>query len=46
MRTLRARATSYWNVYHRDRYPLMRSYPALLMLDEMQAWSAEAPDDG
>jgi len=46
MRTLRARAISYWNAYHRERYPLMWSYPALRMLDEMESWSAEATDGG
>jgi len=37
---LRARATSYWDAYHRQRYPLKRDYPALQALHELEAWAA------
>ena len=40
VQTLRARATSYWNVYHRPQYPLKRDYPALKVLHEMETWAA------
>jgi len=39
LRTLRARATSYWNVYHRTEYPLQRHFPALRSLDELESWA-------
>lgn len=37
---LRARATSYWDAYHRQRYPLKRDYPGLQALHELEAWAA------
>lgn len=37
---LRARATSYWNAYHRQRYPQKRDYPGLHALHEMETWAA------
>lgn len=40
VQTLRARATSYWNAYHRQKYPQRRDYPGLQALHEMEAWAA------
>ena len=37
---LRTRATSYWDAYHRSRYPLKRDYPALQAIHEMETWGA------
>jgi len=37
---LRARATSYWDAYHRQRYPQKRDYPGLQALHEMETWAA------
>ncbi len=39
MRTLRARATSYWGAYHRERYPQRHSYPALAALTRLEKWA-------
>jgi len=37
---LRARATSYWDAYHRQQYPQKRDYPGLQALHEMETWAA------
>lgn len=37
---LRARATSYWDAYHRQQYPEKRDYPGLQALHEMETWAA------
>jgi hypothetical protein len=37
---LRARATSYWDAYHRPQYTLKRDYPGLQALHEMETWAA------
>ncbi|MGV9008025.1 MAG: hypothetical protein ACOH1H_14950 [Brevundimonas sp.] len=37
---LRARATSYWDAYHRPQYPQKRDYPGLQALHEMETWAA------
>lgn len=40
VQTLRARATSYWDAYHRQRYPQKQDYPGLTALREMETWAA------
>ena len=40
VRRLRARATSYWDAYHRRQYPEKRDYPGLQALHEMETWAA------
>ena len=40
VRTIRARATSYWNAYYRDRFPEKRDYPALKALHQIERWAA------
>ena len=40
MQTLRARATSYWDLHHRDSYPDRRDYPGLHVLHEVERWAA------
>ncbi|MER8849878.1 hypothetical protein [Mesorhizobium australicum] len=40
MRATRARATSYWNVYHRQTYPDRKSYPAIAVLNQLDAWAS------
>ena len=40
IRTLRARATSYWDAYHRHLYPEKKDYPGLKALHEMERWAA------
>lgn len=37
---LRARAISYWDAYHRQRYPQKRDYPGLQALHQMEMWAA------
>lgn len=37
---LRARATSYWDAYHRQQYPQKRDYPGLQALHELETWAA------
>lgn len=37
---LRARATSYWDAYHREQYLQKRDYPGLQALHEMEMWAA------
>lgn len=37
---LRARATSYWDAYHRQQYPQKRDYPGIQALHEMETWAA------
>lgn len=39
-RVIRARATSYWDVYHRHLYPEKRDYPGLKALREIETWAA------
>ncbi|MGO4739841.1 hypothetical protein AB4099_25050 [Bosea sp. 2KB_26] len=39
-RTLRARATSYWDAYHRHLYPEKLDYPGLKALHEIETWAA------
>lgn len=39
-RTLRARATSYWDAYYRHLYPEKLDYPGLKALHEMETWAA------
>lgn len=36
----RARATSYWDAYHRQQYPEKRDYPGLQALHKMETWAA------
>lgn len=36
MATTRRRAVSYWNCYHRRRYPSLSDYPAVLALDAIE----------
>ncbi len=40
MATTRRRATSYWNEYHRRRFPDRRGYPALATLDAIERLAA------
>ncbi|MER8802653.1 hypothetical protein [Mesorhizobium sp. M0998] len=40
MRTMRAKATSYWNVYYRRAYPNRKSYPAIAVLNQLDAWAS------
>jgi hypothetical protein len=40
MRALRAKATSYWNIYYRTQYPERAEYPGLLFLHQIEAWAA------
>ncbi|APH71012.1 hypothetical protein [Aquibium oceanicum] len=40
MRILKARATSYWNCYHRWSYPDRRTYPALAALTNFEEWAS------
>ncbi len=40
VRTIRARATSYWAAYYRDRFPDRRDYPALKALHQIETWAA------
>lgn len=37
MATTRRRAVSYWDCYHRTRFPTLRSYPACVALDAIGA---------
>ena len=36
IRTTRRRATSYWNCYHRSRYPVPQAYPAFTALESIE----------
>lgn len=36
MATTRRRATSYWNCYHRSRFPKLCAYPAIAALDAIE----------
>lgn len=36
MATTRRRATSYWGCYHRGRFPNLRTYPAIAVLDPIE----------
>jgi cytidylate kinase len=40
MRVLRARATSYWDRYHRKRYPDRGTYPGLAVLRQLEVWAS------
>jgi hypothetical protein len=40
VQALRAKAISYWDAYHRQRYPQKRDYPGLQALYELEAWAA------
>lgn len=40
MRTLRAKATSYWDCYYRTAYPDRATYPGLIFLHEIERWAA------
>lgn len=40
MRTMRTRATSYWNAYYRRAYPNRKSYPAIAVLNQLDAWAS------
>ena len=40
MRTLRAKATSYWNCYYRTTYPDRATFPGLMFLHEIERWAA------
>jgi hypothetical protein len=48
MATTRRRATSYWDCYHRRRYPKLRAYPAISALDsiEHRAHAGQVLDNG
>ncbi len=37
MATTRRRAISYWDCYHRSRFPALRSYPAWIALEAIDA---------
>lgn len=39
LRLMRASATSYWNAFYRASYPNKAHYPALRVLDELEAWA-------
>lgn len=39
MTLLRARATSYWNCYYRDRFADLNQYPGLVFLHQLERWS-------
>jgi alanyl-tRNA synthetase len=41
MRSLRARAISYWDCYYRASYPERRGYPALAALHGLETWAAD-----
>lgn len=41
MRTLKAKAASYWNCYYRQKFPVKNSYPALLFLHQLEQWVQE-----
>ncbi|MGM9479956.1 hypothetical protein ACS5PN_02040 [Roseateles sp. NT4] len=36
MATTRRRATSYWDCYHRGRFPTLPSYPGIAALDAIE----------
>ena len=40
MRSLRAKATSYWDCYYRTLYPDRAKYPGLMFLHEIERWAA------
>jgi hypothetical protein len=40
MRTMRTRATSYWNAYYRHTYSSRKSYPAIAVLNQLDAWAS------
>lgn len=40
MRVLRSRATSYWDCYHRLAYPDKRSYPGMVVLNQLEQWAS------
>lgn len=40
MRILRAKATSYWDAYHRQSHPDRRSYPALAAITRLEEWAS------
>ena len=40
MQRLRAKATSYWDTYHRRCYPAKRDYPGLSALHALEEWAA------
>lgn len=40
VRTIQARAISYWNAYYRDRFPEKRDYPSLKALHQIESWAA------
>ncbi|WP_315927900.1 hypothetical protein [Mesorhizobium sp. SP-1A] len=40
MREIRARATSYWNIYHRQIYPDRKLYPAIAVLNQLDGWAS------
>ena len=40
MRVLRAKATSYWDAYYREAYPIRSSYPGLVALHQLETWAS------
>lgn len=40
MRTLRAKATSYWGCYYRAAYPVRTAYPGLAFLYQLESWAS------
>lgn len=40
MRTMRTKATSYWDAYYRHAYPNRKSYPAIAVLNQLDAWAS------
>ncbi|MER9017250.1 hypothetical protein [Mesorhizobium sp. M0898] len=40
MRAMRSKATSYWNAYYRRAYPNRKSYPAIAVLNQLDAWAS------
>jgi hypothetical protein len=40
MHVLRAKATSYWDVYYRQAYANRSSYPGLAALDQLETWAS------
>lgn len=42
MRSLKAKATSYWDCYYRQQFPTKNTYPGLLFLHRLEKWVESA----
>lgn len=40
VRTLKSRATSYWNEYYRWKYPNAATYPGLIFFKQLEIWAS------